>query len=191
MVDVVFEAAVSKDTWGVRENARTFRHLRKHSVVTAHVTRILCRHARIDTDHAFLTGLLHDLGMFALLQAAPQVAREQLASEDALWPEIDALHEGLSSTLAARLLLPDELTQDIANHHSLTNNTSRTSAAVSLADHLSQRLGANLPGFGRSALDCMTQDNVDIACSILALDDIHLNRVCIEAERVIAQITTL
>lgn len=193
LVDIAFEAAFADGLFEITEHASLARAVTRHCIVTAHLTRLLCRHARIDSDYAFLAGLCHDVGFLALTLASQDVTREHSISFEHLWPEIDALHAQVSTAVVEKWLLPSAIVDVVREHHCLPQvNTSRTSAAVVLADHLSAHFSANIPSYslrgGRELPDAMTETNIEIAKRTLQVDEISLNRVILEAERLILHV---
>ena len=50
---------------GARDSMRV---LRRHSLVVAHLSRIICKHISIDVDEPFMAGLLHDAGWGLMLR---------------------------------------------------------------------------------------------------------------------------
>lgn len=47
----------------------TMELLRRHATVTAHFARILCKYTTLDSEFAFMEGLVHDVGIAGTLLA--------------------------------------------------------------------------------------------------------------------------
>ena len=75
--------------------------LYRNSVVTAHAVRQVSLAVGVDEDHAFLAGLIHDLGRIVIHTAAADVHR---MSKGKLQPSLSAIHnlaEEIAPTLSA------------------------------------------------------------------------------------------
>jgi HD-like signal output (HDOD) protein len=78
--EVVFEAALRGGVFNLPGYDDTMEPIRLHSTITAYLTRVVCRHARINEGNAFLCGLLHDIGFAAVLLPSPTAAAQSLRS---------------------------------------------------------------------------------------------------------------
>ena len=147
MRDLVFEIALHQGVFRLAEYGETIEQIRRHSTVTAYIARIVCKHAKIDEEHAFLCGLLHDIGFAGLLFAVSNFEAEDSPPLIQLWGEIDLLHEQASRVITKLWNLPVELQELVGHHHHLhTGETSRVAAAIHIADRLSERFGASVVG---------------------------------------------
>ena len=194
--DAVFEVALRQGVFGVSKYGETVASIAKHSTLTAYLTRIVCRHARISGDLAFICGLLHDVGFAGLLLAVAHVERSAAPPLHLLWRDVDALHERASLILAERWGLPQQVVEVVGHHHHLhTGDTARIAAAVSIADHLTEYFGASvlgpivdgapLPGDSVGAFDLET------AIADLGMSDAQLKLILAEAERTLPDIAVL
>jgi HD-like signal output (HDOD) protein len=194
--DAVFEVALRQGVFGVSRYGETVASIAKHSTLTAYLTRIVCRHARISGDLAFICGLLHDVGFAGLLLAVAHIERGAAPPLHLLWRDVDALHERASLMLAERWGLPQQVVEVIGHHHHLhTGETASIAAAVSIADHLTEYFGASvvgpfvdgapLPGDAVGAFDLET------ALADLGMSDAELKLVLAEAERMLPDIAQL
>ena len=194
--DAVFEVALRKGMLSRGEYGRTVATIARHSTLTAYITRIVCRHARIDNSLAFLSGLLHDVGFAALLLAVEHVEGPGAPKVAALWPHVDALHERASRLLARRWMLPDELVEIVGYHHHLhTSKFSPVAAAVQIADHLTEYVGGSVVGPGPSGEpipgDLVGEFDLEANAAALGIDDTGLARIRAEAERTVPEIALL
>jgi putative nucleotidyltransferase with HDIG domain len=194
--DAVFEVALRKGMLSRGEYGQTVATIARHSTLTAYITRIVCRHARIDSQLAFLGGLLHDVGFAALLLAVEHVEGPGAPKVAALWPHVDALHERASLLLAKRWMLPNELVEIIGYHHHLhTSAMSPVAAAVQIADQLTEYVGGSVLGPGPSGEpvpgDVVGEFDLEANLAALRIDDAGLARIRAEAERTVPEIALL
>ena len=123
--DLLMEVALNLRVFRAPAFAEPMNRLRRHSLVTAHGARIVCRYASVDAEYAFLCGLLHDVGIAATLVALGdgQVKVPDQRSIDGkavLWNAIEESHQKVSGLVAGLWKLPDEIRLVLANHHQLT-----------------------------------------------------------------------
>ena len=193
--DSVFDVALKKSVFTASgEYAEIMRRIGRHGTATAYLARVVCRHARVVEDQAFLGALLHDVGFAALLlsvlrkkEANPPPLRE-------LWPDIDALHEQASKTVTKLWGLSTELSLIVANHHhEHTGNSVRVAAVVNIADYLTQRFDAHIVGppdeAGVPLPACaISVSSVDDSSSLLGLRDDSFDRICAEADPILREV---
>ncbi|MEO8903085.1 MAG: HDOD domain-containing protein [Polyangiaceae bacterium] len=195
--DLVFETALNQGVFQLAEYSETIEQIRRHSTVTAYIARIVCKVARIDEEHAFLCGLLHDIGFAALLFAVSHIEAEDSPPLIQLWPDIDALHEQASRLVTELWQLPREMQEVVGHHHHLhTGATSRVAAAINIADQLSERFGARV--FGPVDADgvLLVGDTVDefdleVSRAELNLDNAAMARIIANAEATVPDILWL
>ncbi|HEY2404747.1 MAG TPA: HDOD domain-containing protein [Polyangiaceae bacterium] len=185
--DAVFEAALKKSAVGAPEHNELMTRIARHGTATAYLTRVVCRRARIQDEQAFLCGLLHDVGFFALLFAIAQKKVQDLPPLPELWPEVDALHEQASRVVTKAWGLPGDLSVVVGNHHhEHTGASSRVAAVVNVADFLSARFAANVlgpPGADGVPLPAcpITEVSVVDSLSVIGLDDSALDPIVADA----------
>jgi HD-like signal output (HDOD) protein len=195
--DLVFETALHQGVFSLAEYSETIEQIRRHSTVTAYIARIVCRHAKIDEEHAFLCGLLHDIGFAGLLFAVSNIESEDSPPLIQLWAEIDQLHERASRIVTELWQLPPEIQEVVGHHHHLhTGETSRVAAAIHIADRLSERFGASVVGPVDDAGNLLAGDAVDefdleVAQGELNLSAAALQRVIEDAEVTVPDILWL
>lgn len=195
--DLVFETALNQGVFQLAEYSETIEQIRRHSTVTAYIARIVCKHAKIDEEHAFLCGLLHDLGFAGLLFAVSNIEAESSPPLIQLWAEIDTLHEQASRIITELWSLPIEIQELVGHHHHLhTGETSKIAAAIHLADRLSERFGASvvgpvdeqgvlLPG------DAVDDFDLEVSRAELGLNDQTVQRIIDDAEVIVPDILWL
>ena len=195
--DLVFETALNQGVFQLAEYSETIEQIRRHSTVTAYIARIVCKHAKIDEEHAFLCGLLHDLGFAGLLFAVSNVEAESSPPLLQLWAEIDTLHEQASRIITELWNLPIEIQELVGHHHHLhTGETSKIAAAIHLADRLSERFGASVVGPVDDqgvllAGDAVDDFDLEVSRAELGLNDQALQRIMDEAEVIVPDILWL
>ena len=195
--DLVFETALHQGVFQLAEYGETIEQIRRHSTVTAYITRIVCKHAKIDEEHAFLCGLLHDIGFAGLLFAVSNFEAEASPPLIQLWREIDALHEQASRLVTKLWNLPVELQELVGHHHHLhTGATSRVAAAIHIADRLSERFGASVVGpVDEQGLllagDAVDDFDLEVSRAELNLSEQVMDRIIEHAEATVPDILWL
>jgi HD-like signal output (HDOD) protein len=155
--------------------------LADHCAVTGQLARLVCRHTAMMDEHAFLCGLLHDVGTAACIIA---VASHRAASRQpaipfaALAPILREVHESASERLAELWQLPGEIRIIIGHHHSLSYKgmIHPLSAVVCVADALATELGHGM------------QDEVSSSSVLQALSCLKLSRDKMDGLRTSAKV---
>jgi HD-like signal output (HDOD) protein len=195
--DLVFETALNQGVFTLAEYSETIEQIRRHSTVTAYIARIVCKHAKIDEESAFLCGLLHDIGFAGLLFAVSNIEAEDSPPLIQLWPDIDALHEQASRLVTQLWQLPKDMQEVVGHHHHLhTGGTSRVAAAINIADQLSERFGASVVGPVDANGNLVKGDLVDefdleVSRAELNLSDAAMERIIEDAEATVPDILWL
>ena len=182
VADIFVQAALEVRMFRARGFEQPMNRLRRHSAATAEMSRIICQRTAIDDDHAFLCGLLHDVGLAAAIIAVSEDAVGAGVDFSAAWPAIYDVHEAAGRRLADIWRLPTEIGMVLASHHGTRPYPSPTAAAVALADLLVSEQGAGM----ETESDPATADS---ACRRLSLDPDALTRLRQDAARVVAAIT--
>lgn len=97
----------------------------RHSIATALCARGLARHAGLPQDHAFIAGLLHDIGRLVLASGFPEhyaqvleyCAREQTTLSDAELRVLGLDHQQVGRFLGEAWKFPVAIQSAIAEHH--------------------------------------------------------------------------
>lgn len=195
--DMVFEVALRSGVFDLPEYAETIAQVQRHSTVTAYIARIVCNKSRIDGEHAFICGLLHDVGFAGLLFAIAHFEGTESPPLEQLWAEVDALHERASGVLVKLWDLPPAMAEVVGHHHHLhTGEFSKVAAAICIADRLSHTFGADVVGPANADGAAMPADAVsdldfEIARGELNLSEAKLNEVQAEAEQLVPHILWL
>jgi HD-like signal output (HDOD) protein len=195
--DMVFEVTLRNGVFDLPEYAETVAQVQRHSTVTAYMARLVCSKARIDGDHAFLCGLLHDVGFAGVLFALTHVEGEASPPLQQLWGDVDALHERASGILTTLWGLPASISDVVGHHHHFqTGEFSRVAAAICVADRLSFAFGADVVGPADEqgiaiAADGVSEIDFEIARTELGLNEAKLDELQSEAEQLVPQILWL
>jgi HD-like signal output (HDOD) protein len=143
--DLFVQAALSAKLFRCRGYDDTLERLRRHSVATAEISRTLCQAAQVADDFAYLTGLLHDVGIAGCILALGSRASHQVPPPFAdAWPAIRGIQQSFALHLTTRWQLPKEIRRGL-NQHFLAprvENLEPLAAATVLAEALAAR--ANL-----------------------------------------------
>jgi HD-like signal output (HDOD) protein len=132
-----FEARLFRSANG---SEKAFERLRRHSVATAEMSRIVCRQTSLFDDSAFLCGLLHDVGIAGCLLSMGGGSKNSLSFET-LWPSIRAVHIRFALRIAVLWDLPAEFQLVLAHHLAFgrTNPVHPLAAVTYLAEHLANQ----------------------------------------------------
>jgi len=123
------------------------RRLWRHSVICANAARMIARQIPgANEEEAFVTGLLHDLGISVLFVNMPREFRKimEIAAQEGIdfreaelkfWPYT---HELIGAEVLRRWELPDNVPLAVELHHTYQygNDTSPLAAGVYLADRV-------------------------------------------------------
>lgn len=143
--DVALEAAMQLKLLRVPGFGWLTQRIAVHGTVTAHVSKSVCRHANLPGEHAFLTGLLHDVGFAAVLGLLADRQVQGLTLEQ-LAPALTALHAEASALLVRTWEIPGPVGRLVASHHEpMPDNTLREQhAALVIAEQLAWEAGAGV-----------------------------------------------
>jgi len=141
--DLVIQAALNMRLFTTDGYTTTMERVRRHSVATAHVSRVVARHTGQDTEIAFLSGLLHDVGIAAALIVIDDLYTDQPRPHlSVIWPAIEAIHETTGLLLARIWDLPCDLSIVIGHHHDFMSGTGPNLRIANL--HLAERITTKL-----------------------------------------------
>jgi putative nucleotidyltransferase with HDIG domain len=100
----------------------------RHSVYCGVVARLLASHCRVlHSERLFVAGLLHDVGRLAMMNRAPELAKEALikAQTDRIFPEqaefelFGFTHADVGRVLLQQWNMPSALCETVACHHDI------------------------------------------------------------------------
>ncbi len=90
-----------------------------HSHRVAQLSRMVARMTPFESELAFLTGLLHDVGMAGALLLAAELKLDQDAPVIALVGAANSIHQKLGAKMVTEWGMPPEVSFAIASHHTL------------------------------------------------------------------------
>lgn len=184
LIDIFFEATLKLRIFKARGYDAPMADLQRHSTATAYLTRIVCRYAKVNAEHAFLCGLLHDVGIAAALITLAEKKKGADPPELArVWPAIVAAHERASEILASRWKLPAEIGRVLGHHHDpiIEGQVDPVAAAVCVAEWVASHLGAGIGNETDTSRHLVAQ-------SAIGLGDPELRLLIVEAKDLLAQI---
>lgn len=145
LTQLVMETSLSAKVFRAPGYEAPMARLSRHSRATAHIARIVGAAAGANGEYAFLCGLLHDVGIAAIMIALTAVPRGASPPDfDSVWPIMLASHEEISGILAGLWGFSAELQHVMGHHHSyqMGGKTNALAATVFLAGALATELGA-------------------------------------------------
>jgi serine/threonine-protein kinase len=170
--ELFMEIALSTKVFRARAFNGPLESLRKHSVATASLARLVSRETAIYDEHAYLCGLLHDVGgVAALIALSDATLSEPLPDFSVVWSAVQRIHAEASALLARLWNLPDEIRLVIEHHHDLEidGRVHPTAATVHVANWMAAELGH---GF-----DPTDESNLRKALDALAINTQTLERL--------------
>jgi HD-like signal output (HDOD) protein len=140
--------------------------LRLHSVATAHAAARIARRTAIFEDFAFLSGLLHDMGLAAAMISLAEMSPKNPPAFSEVWPALLAVHEEATRTLCDLWKLPPDLSLVLSKHHYAMMNgmIHPLSAILAIAEWEVAQLGFSIgeesrdPVWAREALGLESQE---------------------------------
>lgn len=182
--DIVMEVATSGKLFNAPGYSGTLTELQRHNRAVAHIVRVVGKAAQIDSESAFLCGLLHDVGTMALLAIVGGDSDCERPPLDRVLKAIRPIHASASARVAKLWGLPDPVVEVLAVHHhqQIEGPLQRLAAAVAVAEAISVQLGAGAPPF----VDPVDRAEVEMAVKRLALPMATLDDIAHEAQSVLA-----
>jgi putative nucleotidyltransferase with HDIG domain len=188
--EVVFEIALHMRVFRSAEYSGMMEQLRRHSTASGNLCRLIAARVGQDSEHAFLCGLLHDIGIAAILIVLGERRKSEAALEPAVLSEVVwQIHEDVSGMLVRQWKLPDEVAEVVAHHHGRAAVTTAPllSAVVAVADTLSTKFGFSMD-LGAGVCDGNEEEVFVAACAKLNLDVGALSNIEKEARQVLARV---
>lgn len=188
--EVVFELALHMRVFRSAEYSDLMEDLRRHSTACGNLCRMLATRAGQDPENAFLCGLLHDIGIAAILIVLGERRKSEPALEGALLEEVvRQTHEDVSGMLVRLWKLSDEVAEVVTHHHGRpTLETAPVlSCVVVVADTLCKKFGFSVD-FGSGVADGSDGDAMALARDRLKLDAGAMAEVEREARDVLERV---
>jgi len=188
--EVVFELALHMRVFRSAEYSGTMEQLRRHSTACANLCRLLASRAGQDSEHAFLCGLLHDIGIAAILIVLGERRKGEPPLDPSVLDEVvRQIHEDISGMLVRLWKLPNEVGEVVAHHHgrAAVETAPLLSAIVAVADTLATRFKFSMD-LGVGPCDGDEPEVFAAACAKLNLDLGALSALEKEARQVLARV---
>lgn len=206
--DLVMEIALNMKVFRSPDYADTMELLRRHSTVTAHLSKLVCNYSPIEGEYAFLAGLLHDVGIAGTLLALSDAGgrRKQPPALVAIWPAVDRVHQQAASIMAEHWSLPPDIRYAIGAHHQvlIEGHAHPMAATLAIADDLAHEFGFGVIPQGddrgemselerdcvrsHTAVDRSPGKTLEHACAALQLGESQLALIREEAKALIEQL---
>jgi putative nucleotidyltransferase with HDIG domain len=188
--EVVFEIALHMRVFRSVEYSGMMEQLRRHSTASGNLCRLLASRVGQDPEHAFLCGLLHDIGIAGILIVLGERRKSESALDPVVLSEVvGQIHEDVSSMLVRQWKLPGEVAEVVVHHHGRAAVTTAPllSAVVAVADALASKFGFGMD-LGAGSCDGNEEDLVVAACAKLNLDLGGMSALETEAKQILAHV---
>lgn len=143
--DLVLEAAMNLRVFRVPGYEEPMERLRRHSSVTAQIARVVCKRASVEAEHAFICGLLHDVGYAAGILALVENKKpgDRLQYED-MAPAVAAYHEEATALVGKLWKLHAPILDVISRHHRLGPSAPPLVPVLIVSEQLAYELDAGI-----------------------------------------------
>lgn len=141
--DIVWQVAASQRLFNVQGYMPLMNRVRTHSIFCAHAARMIAIRAGLAAEHAFLCGLLHDMGISGILIALAEAGNPP-PPLTMLMTAIDAVHERAGESMAGIWKLAPEIGGAIRYHHQYDPDVAHVpvlSAVICVAEDLAEQNG--------------------------------------------------
>jgi putative nucleotidyltransferase with HDIG domain len=141
--DMVWQVVMGMRLFRVRNYQSSMERLQVHATFTAYAARIVASRAGIAAEHAFLCGLLHDVGWCGTLIALSENVKNP-PEPKTLFAAVDKMHMEAGAAMATFWGLSSEIVQVIKHHHDLSRDKKPVSVLVPVlvvAEHLADEFG--------------------------------------------------
>jgi HD-like signal output (HDOD) protein len=184
VTDLFLETAVTTRVFHAPGYEPVMDLLRVHSAGVAHVARMASRFTGLDGGHAFLCGLLHDVGLAAgFIAIGEQHDTSNKPAIDVVWPAVLQHHMAAGRLLQQSWALPDEVGEVLAQHHVHSSATRLAPLAclVALADALVAEQGA-------AVLNETAAGTIEVTSAQLGIDDHILRKISSNAGTIVTNL---
>ena len=115
--DIVWQVVTEMRLFRVKDYAPVMTRLQAHSMFTAHVARLISASAGVHAEHAFLCGLLHDIGISGTLIAVCDARPKHPPDVSLLWPALEEMHSEAANVMTHLWGLSAEVCAAVGTHH--------------------------------------------------------------------------
>ncbi len=172
--DMVMEIALNMRVFKNEDYADTLELLRRHATVTAHFARLLTRHTTLESEYAFMAGLMHDVGIAGTLLALSESRSRRKPPPDliSIWPALDRVHARAGALMAKHWNLPEDIQVAISSHHQvlIAGEPHPLAAAVTLANEMAHFFGLGVIPKEGDRLAEMSEAQADCVRSFTTID---------------------
>jgi putative nucleotidyltransferase with HDIG domain len=184
--DLVLEVSLKSRVFKAPTYQATLEEVQRHSRAVAHLCRPVCRKLRRRSDSVFLCGLLHDVGLMAILMAVDAQTEFVPPQLSELIPACRRFHAGCSAQLAHAWNLPPSVAKILAVHHHLQvdGEVNQGAAIVAVAEALAFQLDCGVS----VGLDPVDKGEVMLAISALGLSGADLDDLAEQGRRIVERL---
>jgi HD-like signal output (HDOD) protein len=181
--DAVMEVALNTSVFRCNEYRDRMQSVQLHSRATAYAARMISALTGVESEYAFLCGLLHDVGLAGILIAlADDAESDQDTNVTPLWAALDTLHESTGGLMARIWDLPTEVLWVISRHHAVLEEEGEILpmiATIELAEEIADKIGYGLQMNQRRIADGGMErvEQRRYARKVLGLDDSKLLQI--------------
>jgi putative nucleotidyltransferase with HDIG domain len=129
--DIVWQVVAGMRLFRVKGYTAIMERLQAHSVFTACMSRVVAARAGVAAEHAFLCGLLHDVGISGTLIALVE-AEKNLPELGTLLAAIDGMHAQAGGLIAKLWGLSPAIEKSIEQHHPSSSEFATAPALASV-----------------------------------------------------------
>ena len=175
--DIVWQVVAGLRLFRVKGFTSTMERLQLHSMFVAYAARLVATRAGIAAEHAFLCGLLHDVGISGTLIALAETEKD-LVPFSGLFDAINGMHEQAGATMAKLWKLSPEIIAVLDQHHRFDPNRPGVpvlTALICVAEHLAD-------DFGYGVLDGISDLNEKLDRHAPGRYDLALKRLRLEGK---------
>jgi putative nucleotidyltransferase with HDIG domain len=141
--DIVWQVVAGMRLFRAKGYTEFMERLQAHSVFTACMARLIAARAGIAAEHAFLCGLLHDVGVSATLISLVE-GESKLPELSTLLAAIDGMHAQAGGMIAKLWGLSPAIANVIDLHHPSSSESARApalTAVVCIAERFADEFG--------------------------------------------------
>jgi HD-like signal output (HDOD) protein len=141
--DVVWQVITGRRLFRAHGCTAFMERLQAHNLFVAHAARMIAGRVSVIAEEAFLCGLLHDVGLSAVLTALSDTGKP-MPPLGMLLEACDAIHEEIGGSVAALWQLSPDVVLVIKQHHRFNPHVSGIpllTAVMCVAEHLAEEVG--------------------------------------------------
>jgi HD-like signal output (HDOD) protein len=188
---------LSEIAWEVSLGTRVFRSraygnameiVRRHSTACAYLARMVSSFTSLASEYAFLCGLLHDIGIAAVLILLGEQKRTQAGFEPStLAMALQQCHQEASAVVAGLWRMPADVTLVLGHHHEVVIDglVHPLAAVVALAEDLTRDVGLGIVLDGHNC-DVTSDNALAQARNALGFDSARMEKLRQEAKKLIS-----